>query len=104
MTVSKQPVQVGRMSGWNIEVESGIEPGSRIVTAGVGYLAEGMQVRLMASRSRRSHAPRRRRTRSCPEVEEEVEKAEKQAEPGAPGPAPVDAPVRPEAPAADSES
>ncbi len=104
MTVSKQPVQVGRMSGWNIEVESGIEPGSRIVTAGVGYLAEGMQVRLMAQPEQAQPRSEEAPNPIVPEVEEEVEKAEKQAEPGAPGPAPVDAPVDAEAPAADSES
>jgi RND family efflux transporter MFP subunit len=104
MTVSKQPVQVGRMSGWNIEVESGIEPGSRIVTAGVGYLAEGMQVRLMAQQEQAQPRPEEAPNPIVPEVEEEVEKAQKQAEPGAPGGAPVEAPVDAEAPAADPES
>jgi len=101
MTVSKQPVQVGRMSGWNIEVESGIEPGARIVTAGVGYLAEGMQVRLMAQPEQAQPRPEEAPNPIVPEVEEEVEKAEKQAEPGV---APIDAPADAEAPAADSES
>lgn len=104
MTVAKQPVQVGRMSGWNIEVESGIEPGSRIVTAGVGYLAEGMQVRLMAEHEQAQPRSEEAPNPIVPEVEEEVEKAEKQAEPGVPGAAPVDVPVDAEAPAADSES
>jgi len=79
MTVSKQPVQVGRMSGWNIEVESGIEPGARIVTAGVGYLAEGMQVRLMAQPEQAQPRPEEAPNPIVPEVEEEVEKAEQEA-------------------------
>jgi len=104
MAVSKRPVQVGRMSGWNIEVEGGIEPGSRIVTAGVGYLAEGMQVRLMVEEEQAQPRPEEAPNPIVPEVEKEVEKAEKQAEPAVPGAAPVDAPVDAEAPAADSES
>jgi RND family efflux transporter MFP subunit len=100
MTVSKQPVEAGRMSGWNIEVESGIEPGSRIVTAGVGYLAEGMKVRLMAQQEQAQPRPEEAPHPLVPEVEEEVEKAEKEAEPGAPAELPVGA----EPPAADNES
>ena len=50
MKVQKNPVQVGRMSGWSIEVEGGVEPGSRVVTAGVGNLAEGMEVRFLPER------------------------------------------------------
>jgi RND family efflux transporter MFP subunit len=100
MTVAKRPVQVGRMSGWNIEVESGIEPGSRIVSAGVGYLADGMKVRLMVQHEQAKPRPEEAPHPIVPEVEEEVEKAEKEAEPGAPGEVPVEV----EAPAADSES
>jgi multidrug efflux pump subunit AcrA (membrane-fusion protein) len=50
MRVKKTPVRVGRMSGWSIEIDGGLEPGSRVVTAGVGFLAEGMQVRLIPER------------------------------------------------------
>ncbi len=107
MTVSKQPVQVGRMSGWNIEIDSGIEPGSRIVTAGVGYLAEGMQVRLMEQLEQALPRPEEAPFPSDPEIEKaerEVEKAEKEAVPALPVEAPVDAPVDVGTPAADSES
>lgn len=62
MTVHKNPVEVGRMSGWAIEVKGGLEPGMRVVTAGVGYLAEGMEVRLLPEREeaepRPAEAPR----------------------------------------------
>lgn len=50
MSVRKNSVEVGRMSGRSIEVTEGLQPGSRIVVAGVGYLAEGMKVRLMDAR------------------------------------------------------
>ena len=80
MTVSKQPVQVGRMSGWNIEVESGVEPGVRIVTAGVGYLAEGMQIRLMQQREQAQPRADEAPNPIDPEIEEAVEKAEQEAE------------------------
>ena len=107
MTVSKQPVQVGRMSGWNIEIDSGIEPGSRIVTAGVGYLAEGMQVRLMEQLEQAMPRPEEAPFPIDPEIEKaerEVEKAEKEAVPALPVEAPVDAPVDVGTPAADTES
>lgn len=107
MTVSKQPVEVGGMSGWNIEIDSGIEPGSRIVTAGVGYLAEGMQVRLMEQLEQALPRPEEAPFPIDPEIEkaeQEVEKAEKEVVPALPVQAPVDAPVDAEAPATDSES
>lgn len=47
MTVHPRPVKVGRMLGDRIEVLEGIEPGSRIVTAGTPFLVEGMKVTLM---------------------------------------------------------
>ncbi|WP_323696730.1 efflux RND transporter periplasmic adaptor subunit [Thiorhodovibrio litoralis] len=50
MTVAKVPVEVGRLSGSSIEVAGGLEPGQRVVVAGVGYLAEGMKVRLLPQR------------------------------------------------------
>ncbi len=50
MTVRKLPVAVGRLTGSSIEVEGGLEPGQRVVIAGVGYLAEGMEVRLLSQR------------------------------------------------------
>jgi len=50
MQVTKKPVGVGRMRGSSIEIKAGLEIGKRIVVAGVGYLAEGMQVRLLPER------------------------------------------------------
>jgi RND family efflux transporter MFP subunit len=50
MTVRKVPVTVGRLTGHSIEITEGLEAGNRVVVAGVGYLAEGMTVRLMAQR------------------------------------------------------
>lgn len=47
MTVKPRPVKVGRMWGDNIEVSEGLEPGDRLVTAGVPFLVEGMQVTLL---------------------------------------------------------
>jgi len=47
MTVSARPVQIGRMSGRNIEVSSGLVGGEEIVSVGAAYLAEGMQVSRM---------------------------------------------------------
>lgn len=107
MTVAKQPVQVGRMSGWNIEVESGIEPGSRIVTAGVGYLAEGMQVRLMEQLEQALPRPEEGPNPIDPKVEEEVEKAEQEvekAEQGAESGAAGQVPDKSGVPAADTKS
>ncbi len=50
MTVHRKPVKVGRLRGSSIEIEDGLEPGSRVVTAGVGQLVEGMKVRLLPQR------------------------------------------------------
>jgi RND family efflux transporter MFP subunit len=47
MTVSPRTVGVGTMSGNSIIVRSGLEPGDRVVVAGVPFLREGMTVRLM---------------------------------------------------------
>ena len=47
MTVSPQPVKVGRLVGDGIEVLEGLEPGARVVTAGTAFLVEGMPVVLM---------------------------------------------------------
>jgi RND family efflux transporter MFP subunit len=47
MAVKPQPVKVGRMLGDSIEVLGGLEPGSRIVTAGTPFLVEGMKVTLL---------------------------------------------------------
>ena len=45
MRVKRLPVDVGLLSGGNIEVLSGLGTGSRIVTAGVQNLTEGQKVR-----------------------------------------------------------
>jgi len=50
MTVSPRPVQVGTLSGRDIVVTSGLEPGDRVVVAGVPFLREGMKVRLMEAK------------------------------------------------------
>jgi RND family efflux transporter MFP subunit len=50
MTVRKVPVEAGRLRGSSIEVEGDFQPGSRVVVAGVGFLSEGMAVRLLAAR------------------------------------------------------
>ncbi len=47
MTVSSQPVEVGRMSGRSIQIVSGLEGGEEIVSVGAPYLAEGMRVTRM---------------------------------------------------------
>ncbi len=47
MTVHPKPVTVGQMFQGMIEVTSGLEPGDRIVTAGVPFLVEGMKVTLL---------------------------------------------------------
>lgn len=48
MTVSGQPVSIGRMSGGMIEITDGLEGGEEIVAVGAPYLAEGMKVSRMA--------------------------------------------------------
>ena len=57
MTVHRTPVEVGRLAGRSIAVMGGLTPGSRVVTAGVGYLAEGMQVRLLPEREEAEPRP-----------------------------------------------
>jgi RND family efflux transporter MFP subunit len=47
MTVAPRPVTIGRMSGGNIEVNSGLVGGEEIVSVGAAYLADGMQVSRM---------------------------------------------------------
>lgn len=53
MTVSKRPVTVGRVTGKNIEVTSGLKTGERVVTAGVHYLVEGQKIRLIRNKEGR---------------------------------------------------
>jgi len=48
MTVSAQPVKIGRMVDRRIEVLEGLEGGEEIVAVGAPYLAEGMKVTRMA--------------------------------------------------------
>lgn len=46
MVVSKRPVKVGAIvAGERIRIESGLEPGETIASAGAHHLAEGMKVR-----------------------------------------------------------
>ena len=46
-TVSRKEVQKGQLSNQGISVTGGISPGEWVVTAGVHFLAEGQQVRLL---------------------------------------------------------
>jgi len=45
MRVSKQPVEVGELSGDTIRILDGLEPGARIAASGVHNLREGMLVK-----------------------------------------------------------
>jgi len=47
MTVQKKLVQVGELTGKQIQIMQGIKAGERIVTAGVHFLQEGMTIRLL---------------------------------------------------------
>ena len=47
MAVTRRQVTVGAMRGNSVEITSGLQGGERVVTAGAGYLIEGMKVRLM---------------------------------------------------------
>ena len=47
MTVSAKPVEIGRMSGRELQVLSGLDGGEQIVAVGAPYLAEGMKVTRM---------------------------------------------------------
>ncbi|HEX3470876.1 MAG TPA: efflux RND transporter periplasmic adaptor subunit, partial [Silvibacterium sp.] len=44
-TVHRRPVKLGPPTGGQIEIVEGLEPGDRIVVAGVVFLREGMKVR-----------------------------------------------------------
>jgi RND family efflux transporter MFP subunit len=46
-TVSRRPVKVDELSDMGVPVTSGLKPGERIVTAGVSYLHEGQEVKLL---------------------------------------------------------
>lgn len=48
MTVSPREVEIGRLSGGNIEITGGLAGGDEIVSVGAPYLAEGMRVSRMA--------------------------------------------------------
>jgi RND family efflux transporter MFP subunit len=48
MTVSSREVEIGRMSGGMIEIQSGLSGGEEIVAVGAAYLAEGLPVTRMA--------------------------------------------------------
>jgi RND family efflux transporter MFP subunit len=48
MTVSSRAVTIGRMSGSQIEIRSGLNGGEEIISVGAPYLAEGMRVTRMA--------------------------------------------------------
>jgi RND family efflux transporter MFP subunit len=44
-TVTRRPVKVGAVTGGQIEIVDGLQPGDRIATAGLRFLREGMKVR-----------------------------------------------------------
>jgi RND family efflux transporter MFP subunit len=44
-TVSRRPVKLGEMTGGQVEIVEGLQPGERIAVAGVTHLREGMKVR-----------------------------------------------------------
>lgn len=48
LTVAPRVIEVGTMQGAYIDVVSGIEPGERIVVAGVSFLSEGLKVQIAA--------------------------------------------------------
>jgi multidrug efflux pump subunit AcrA (membrane-fusion protein) len=43
--VTRRPVKTGAVTGSDIVVLGGLQPGDRIVTAGVSFLRDGMKVR-----------------------------------------------------------
>lgn len=47
MTVHKQQVQVGELTGESIQITRGLNAGERIVIAGVHFLQEGLTIRLL---------------------------------------------------------
>ena len=54
MTVIPKVVQLGSMAGGSINVTGGLEPGERVVVAGVSFLREGMKVRLLEDKEQAS--------------------------------------------------
>lgn len=47
MTLTPRKIAVGKMLGRSIEVTEGLNPGDRVVTAGVPFLVDGMKVTLL---------------------------------------------------------
>lgn len=50
MTVAPRPVKVGQLLGNKVQIREGLEPGDRVVVAGVPFLTENMKVSLMADK------------------------------------------------------
>jgi RND family efflux transporter MFP subunit len=44
-TVTRRPVKLGSVSGGDVQITSGLQPGDRIAVAGVTFLRDGMKVR-----------------------------------------------------------
>jgi multidrug efflux pump subunit AcrA (membrane-fusion protein) len=42
---TRRPVKLGDMTGGDVEITSGLQPGDRIAVAGVTFLRDGMKVR-----------------------------------------------------------
>ena len=57
MTVNAQPVQVGGAEGKEVVIVGGVQPGQRVVTAGVHVLTAGQKVSLYAERAAAAPAP-----------------------------------------------
>lgn len=55
--LEKRDIKVGDLRGSQIAVTEGLEPGDRIVIAGVPFLIEGMKVSLMSSREQAVERP-----------------------------------------------
>jgi len=58
MTVEPRRVEIGAMTGNDVGVTSGLEPGDRVVVAGAAYLAPGMPVRLLPVTEQPASNPR----------------------------------------------
>ncbi|KZL17874.1 putative efflux pump periplasmic linker TtgA precursor [Pseudovibrio axinellae] len=55
--LEKRHIKVGDLRGNQIAVTDGLEPGDRIVTAGVPFLVEGMKVSLMSTQEQAEERP-----------------------------------------------
>jgi len=54
--VHERSVQIGDVTGAQVPILSGISEGDLVVTAGVGALSEGMEVKVLESSPLRAHS------------------------------------------------